>query len=184
MNPAKAILGTLIATCAGCYLSSAPKNDTGFAPVENLQSLVGCYANRGEGEGLRYLSSVIWPNAKLEHDKIKAIRVVSAGEHALRVTAESDGAVLKESEFVEGKDLTLNSEHVAGSSGMTPSFAYPSGNVFIGLVYNSQSLGLDRSGNARVQENTALAGTAFLVIPAAGVVRDAYRFPRAPALCT
>ncbi len=34
-----------------------------------------------------------------------------------------------------------------------------------------------------MQESATFAGTAFLVIPMAGNVRDAFRFPRSQELC-
>jgi hypothetical protein len=59
----------------------------------------------------------------------------------------------------------------------------PSGNVFIGVARDATTLGLDSDGNGRVENTTVLAGTAFLIIPVAGSMREAARFKRAPHLC-
>lgn len=182
MKILRGVFLTLAAICGGC-VSSGPKSEVKFAQVHDLQALAGCYTNQGEGQGVPYLSRFIWPKAKLDHSKVKAIRVLSAGEGALLVSAEAEGAVLKQGVFVEGRDFTLSPEGIPGHSGFEYSLAYPAGNVFIGLMHSSQTLGLDESGDARVQERSTVAGTAFLVIPLAGVIKDAYRFPRDPSLC-
>ena len=184
MNKVPAVIAVSIAGfCAGCVLSSAPKGDAGFAPVPGLEALVGCYTNRGEGEGLRYLSAAIWPKEKLAHDQINAIDVALEQPTSLRVSAKASGQTIKESVFVEGKDFKLSSGQIEASDDVMASFAYPSGNVFIGVGRQSTTLGVDKSGNARVQDAGTFAGTAFLIIPVAGHVRDAYRFPKSPGLC-
>ena len=101
----------------------------------------------------------------------------------LRVTALSTGEAIKDGVFVEGKDFHLASGRVNVRSESVVSFAYPAGNAFIGVAHESQVLGVDERGDARMQETTTFAGTAFLVIPVAGNTRDAFRFPRASGLC-
>lgn len=172
-----------VATCLGCALSTAPKDDAGFGAVKDLRSLDGCYGNRGEGEGERYLSAVIWPKEQLEHKQVIAVKVVFVEPSSLRVMALSSEGTVKEAIFVEGKDFHLASGRIEVKSDAVASFAYPAGNVFIGAGHQSQVLGLDRGGDARVQESATFAGAAFLVIPIAGNVRDVFRFPRSPELC-
>ena len=173
----------LVGASLSCALSTAPKNDAGFSAVKDLESLAGCYRNRGEGEGVRYLSAVIWPKEQLAHEQISAIKAVFEGPRSLRVAALSSEGTAKEGIFVEGTDFHLASGRIQIQSDTIASFANPAGNVFIGAGQQSKSLGLDPRGDARVQESATFAGTAFLVIPMAGNVRDAFRFPRSQELC-
>lgn len=177
------IVMLLIGPGVGCALSTGPKDDTGFDAAKDLQALGGCYRNNGEGDDQRYLSAVIWPREGLDHPRIKAIHVAFEKPQSLRITAVGTGEAIKESIFVEGKDFHLASGRIEVKSDAITSFAYPAGNVFIGVGNESRVLGLDKHGNARMQESASFAGTAFLVIPVAGHVRDAFRFSRAPALC-
>lgn len=177
------IVMLLVGSGGGCALSTAPKNDTGFAAAKDIQALAGCYRNRGEGERERYLSAVIWPKEKLDHDQIKAIHVVFEQPQNLRVAAIGAGGIIKEEIFAEGKDFHITSGRIKILSDTVASFAYPAGNVFIGVGHESKVLGLDEHGNARMQESATFAGTAFLVIPVTGNVRDVFKFPRIPALC-
>jgi hypothetical protein len=173
----------LVGASLSCALSTAPKNDAGFKTVKDIKSLAGCYQNRGEGEGVRYLSAVIWPNDQLAHEQILAIKVVFEGPRSLRVTALSSEGTAKEGIFVDGTDFHLASGRIQIQSDTVASFAYPAGNVFIGAGHQSQLLGLDPRGDARMQESATFAGTAFLVIPMAGNVSDVFRFPKAQELC-
>jgi len=177
------IVMLLVGASLGCALSTAPKNDAGFSAVKDLQSLEGCYRNRGEGEGERYLSAIIWPEEQLAHKQITAIKVIFEGPRSLSVVGVSTDGPVKEGIFVEGKDFYLVSGQIETKSDTIASFAYPAGNVFIGAGHQSQVLGLDARGDGRVQESATFGGTAFLVIPVAGNVREAFRFPRRPELC-
>ena len=132
---------------------------------------------------MRYLSAVIWPKEQLPHEQIMAIKVVFEEPRSLRVSALSSEGTTKEGIFVDGADFHLTSGQIQIQSDTVASFAYPAGNVFIGAGHQSQALGLDTRGDARMQESATFAGTAFLVIPTAGNVRDAFRFPRSPELC-
>ena len=173
----------LVGASLSCAISTAPKDDTGFSDVKDIKSLAGCYRNRGEGEGARYLSAVIWPKEQLPHELISAIRVVFEEPRSLRVAALGPEGTSKEGIFVEGTNFHVTSGRIQIQSDTVASFAYPAGNVFIGAGHQSQSLGLDPRGDARMQESATFAGTAFLVIPIAGNVRDAFRFPRSKDLC-
>jgi hypothetical protein len=173
----------LVGAGLSCAFSKAPKDDAGFSAVKDLESLAGCYRNRGEGEAVRYLSAVIWPKEPLAHEQISAIKVVFEEPRSLRVAALGGEGTIREGIFVEGTDFHLTSGRIQTQSDTMASFAYPAGNVFIGAGHQSQSLGLDTRGDARMQESATFAGTAFLVIPIAGNIRDAFRFPRAKELC-
>lgn len=173
----------VLGTGLGCALTSAPEHDLGFSAVRDLQSLEGCYRNRGEGEGRRYLSAVVWPEEQLAHEQITAIKVMFEEPRSLRVVAVSPEGTAKEGIFTEGKDFHLSSGRIDIKSDAVASFAYPAGNVFIGAGHESRVLGLDARGDARLQESATFAGTAFLVIPMAGNVKDVFRFPRSLELC-
>lgn len=177
------IVMLLVGASLSCALSTAPKNDAGFGAVKDLKSLAGCYRNRGEGEGVRYLSAVIWPKEQLAHEQILAIKVVFEESRSLRVSALSPEGTAKEGVFVDGTDFHMAAGRIQTQSDTVVSFAYPAGNVFIGAGHQFQALGLDHRGDARIQENATFAGTAFLVIPMVGNVRDAFRFPRSPESC-
>jgi hypothetical protein len=174
------VLATL---CSGCVLRTAPKGDEGFANIRGLEALVGCYTNIGEGHEKRYLSAAIWPTSDIQHAGVSAIQVDLEPPSSLRVSARLSGATIKESVFVEGKDFHLSSGGIERGGGLMVSLAYPAGNPFLGLAHESVVLGIDKSGNARVQEAGTFGGVAFLIIPVAGHVRDAFRFPRNPDLC-
>jgi hypothetical protein len=176
----------LLIFCSGCVFISAPKDDVGFSKVRGIHSLEGCYQNQGEGKNnspSRYLSSVIWPESKLNHSDIKLIRVVAINDKTLKVTAESLGTIVLESLFVEGKDFNVNSKKIRAKGEPMISLAYPAGNVFIGVAYASQALGIDERGDAKLQETGTFAGTVFIVIPFAGHTQDSFRFRRVDELC-
>ncbi len=177
----------LLGLCNGCVLSSAPMNEANFATAEGIKAFEGCYQNLSEGGAnafKKYLSAVIWPEVKSDHSKIKAVRVVVSSEKTLGVTAETDGKIIHEGQFVEGTDFNLNFGRIKVKGDPMVSLAYPAGNVFIGAGYASQELGIDKSGAGKLQETATFAGTGFLVIPIAGHVRDSYRFRKVHDLCS
>ena len=172
--------------CSGCISSSAPANDRDFSQTLNLQMLEGCYQNAGIGEGdthSTFLSAAIWPAAKIDHASIKSIRVTRVDDRSLKVSAEREGRVVHESRFSEGNDFEFSSGRIKLKSSPLVSLAYPAGNPFIGAGYESQEIGIDTSGDGKLLNTGAFAGTGFLVIPVAGHFQNAYRFPKDPALC-
>ena len=176
----------LLIFCSGCVFISAPKDNVGFSRVKGIHSLEGCYQNQGEGENVnlpRFLSAIIWPESKLNHREIELIRVVAIDDRTLKVTAESRETITQESLFVEGKDFHVSSGQIKVKSEPIISLAYPAGNVFIGVAYASQVIGIDDRGDGKLKETTTLAGTAFIVIPLAGHGRDSFRFKRIDELC-
>jgi hypothetical protein len=177
----------LTAICCGCVLSERPKGDTGFSEVLGIGALAGCYRNLGEGgEGVtpQYLSAVLWPEDKLDHQSITAIRVIAEDDTSLRVTSFSAATEVKESLFVEGKDFSLRSGRIPVENENILSLLYPTGNPFLGFGNSHTLLGLDRHGNARLEKRITLVGTAFVVIPVAGHGSDSYLFLRSSELCT
>lgn len=179
---------TLLLTFAlycGCSMTSAP-NDVGFDSSDSIHSLAGCFTNHGEGGNnttRQFLSLVIWPTADLDPSTIKAIRVMAVDKKTLKITAETDGNVIYESLFVEGRDFYLKSGRISVNERTVASFAYPPGNVFIGIEKKSTELGIDKNGDGKLQKRSAFAGTAFLVFPIAGGTQDSYRFTKNQELC-
>lgn len=73
------LLLILLALCSGCVLKTASKDDVAFSKAQGIHPFEGCYQNQGEGgnSGTRYLSAIIWPESKLDHNTIKLMRVVA-----------------------------------------------------------------------------------------------------------
>jgi hypothetical protein len=97
--------------------------------------------------------------------------------------AIANSHVVRQDDFVAGRDFTFAGGQITIRKKTEASAGIPSGNIFIGIARDATTLGLDSDGNGRVENTTALAGTAFLIIPVAGSMRDAARFKRAPRLC-
>jgi hypothetical protein len=174
------ILLPLCILSASC-LSTAPKNDAEFAVIKNISALAGIYRNKGEvGDKTPpiYLSTILWPGKKLDHRAIETIRVKVASEKSLLVSAVSGGQIVREDEFVEGKDFRLISGQIQLVNAIKTSWAYPSGNPFIGILYDNSVLGLDEHGDGRLRSTGAMAGTAFLVIPVVIGSSENARFSR------
>lgn len=106
------IVMLLVGASLSCALSTAPKNDAGFSEVKDLKFLAGCYRNRGDGEGVRYLSAVIWPKEQLAHEQIMSIKVGFEEPRSLRVSALSSEGTTKEGIFVDGTDFHLISGRI------------------------------------------------------------------------
>ena len=182
-------IATVCLLALGCACTtSAPKSDVGFERAQSIQALEGCFKSHGEGgkdTAQRLLSKVTWPTANLNHANVKAVRVVAMNSTTLKVTAETDEETLHESLFVEGRDFFLESGRIRVRNDLkvSPTSRGSGGNVFIGVLHESTELGIDRIGDGRLQEATSLAGTAFLVFPAAGRVRHVSRFRNERALC-
>ena len=175
-----------IILCAGCFTSKAPEGDLGFSKVSGLGEFAGCYLNRGETEAGQppiYLSRTIWPDAGLNHQLIDAVRIAATSSDSLRATAIANSQVVRQGDFTAGRDFTFAKGQITVRRKTEASAAEPSGNVFIGVARETTTLGLDSDGNGRVEDTAALAGTAFLIIPVAGRMRDAARFKKASHLC-
>lgn len=165
----------------GCVFTTGPKNDVGFVKVEDIQAFVGSYQNKGEGGQTStpmYLSAVLWPAEKIDHRSIDVIRVGTAAADTLLITAESNGHPVINKAFVEGEDFVLKSGRIRIKQDVHMSLASPPGNPFIGLASETRTLGLDERGDGKLQDSSALAGTAFLIIPVVGAGRDNVRFQR------
>jgi hypothetical protein len=176
----------LIVLCAGCFTSKAPEGDLGFSKVSRLGEFAGCYLNRGETEAGQppiYLSQTIWPYAGLNHQLIDIVRIDATSRDSLRATAIANSQVVRQDDFTAGRDFTFANGRITVRIKNEASAAEPSGNVFIGVAREMTTLGLDSDGNGRAEETVAAAGTAFLIIPVAGRMRDAARFKKGSHLC-
>ena len=176
-----ALLAALLCGCA----STRPGDDLGFSPAGSLAAFDGCYANQGEtgpGAGPRYLSRGLWPKADLAHTQVTAVQVQAVAEGTVRVTAYAGNQRLRQDTFRQGQDFSFQGGRISISQAMG-SAATESGNPFIGAGMVTLELGVDAAGNGRMEESSAFAGTAFLVIPVVGGTRDAARFRRADGLC-
>lgn len=128
-----------IAVC-GCINAAPPKNRD-FGTISTLEDLVGTHRHLGEGKaGLRkvYLSSLIWPDAKLDHASIGSIMVRSPTPQVVLVEAIGSRGVEYSQTFVEGEDFEFREgrllllKHVGVA---------PVKSKFIGAYYEKQELG-------------------------------------------
>lgn len=182
MRNVAAVLKTLpLVLLCGCFMSTKPTGDTGFARAEDLSAFVGYYANVGEvgkGDSGQLLSAAIWPETDVDHKAIEVIKVDEERSDTLHVSAIGGGRVLKESRFVKGTDFQLSDgqiklkTHVVGSAGTEP------GNPAIGVGTEATVLGIDKAGNGRMLGSGNFVGTVFLMFPVAIHGSDATRFKK------
>ncbi len=152
---------------SGCISSSAPKDNVDFARVESLSDLDGTYQNQGEGKlgpVADYLSSLIWPEEKINPKSIEFIEVKALNDNTVRVKGIWGKEIVKESLLVEGKDFNLDSGRIAfgknvGFYGETGPLAGPHASGF--------ELGIDQHGHGKLKESGFFAGLVFLAIPVA-----------------
>lgn len=179
---AKRIIILLFAALlGGCF--TGPRNNSGFDWVEKLAEFNGVYKNRGDSGKTRekpiYLSQLIWPEPGIDHASILSVRVRAVDEQTLIVTAMKEQEVIRESTFIQGKDFELNLGNITlMRQFMFSPFTSGSNPIFIGLAYGMTKIGLDRQGDAKFRENTAVAGVGYLIIPIVGGVQEDVRFLR------
>lgn len=185
MNLKKLFLTSAL-LCSGCVVSSSPEDVPVPANTPTLGNFAGCYQNmvRTTTNGpLHYLSMTIWPDQTINHGAIEAIRVVSPDSDTLKVSAFANHQVVKEQSFISGVDFEFRDGQILLPEKLEGSGAGEPGNVFIGAMHTSRLIGLDQQGQGYLQESTSFAGTAFLVIPVAGQVNEAFRFATSERLC-
>lgn len=86
--------------------------------------------------------------------------------------------------FWEGEDFEFKAGRIELKRDYVASGAREPGNPFIGVVTSKTLLGLDDSGQGRISQSTAFAGTGFLIIPVAGKTSNTQKIERAPSrLC-
>lgn len=183
MEMKQAVLITLSLLFAGCASTEVTENDTGFAQSPNLEAFVGCYrncSNPSDGSAPVCLTSILWPDGYTSETRPEAVLIQRGDGNSLIASAISDGVVLTHSRFQEGEEfefkaglLELKREYIASG-------AREPGNPFIGVVTSKTVLGLDASGQGRISQSTAFAGTGFLIIPVAGKISDTQKIERAP----
>lgn len=185
MNLKKLFLSAAL-LCSGCVVSSSPDDVPAPASTPTLGNFAGCYQNmiRTSANGPRhYLSMTIWPTQTIDHGGIEAIRVTSPSSDTLKVSAFANHQVVKEQSFVLGVDFVFRNGQILLPEKLEGSGAGEPGNVFIGAMHTSRLIGLDQQGQGYLQESTSFAGTAFLVIPVAGQVSEAFRFATSEHFC-
>ncbi|WP_296935873.1 hypothetical protein [uncultured Marinobacter sp.] len=170
--------------CAGCASTKVAEEDTGFAKTPSLEAFTGCYRNCSEpsdGSAPVCLSSIIWPDEFTAETRPKAVYIQKGDGNSLVASAVSDGVLLKQSRFREGEDFELKGGRIELKRDYIASGAREPGNPFIGVVTSKTLLGLDDSGQGRISQSTAFAGTGFLIIPVAGKTSNTQKIERAPS---
>lgn len=179
------VWGVQAVLLAGCSVHTQPDADTGFQSVSSLSSFDGCYRNKAESAGdaqPRHLSSLLWPEVPaVEQQGIEQIKVQSEGGNRFSVQGvDSAGLVVKYAHFLENEHFSYQQGVLLLKQAPLASMAAESGNPFIGFGQQTLKLGLDAGGHGRLEDTADFAGSAFIVIPVVGRVRDVYRFQRVP----
>lgn len=182
----KAILLGVVLSSSGCVVSDNPENIPTPINTTDLSSFAGCYLNRsGSDDPARshFLTNTIWPEQTLDHSTIDAVKVDALPGNKLMVSAFTDHQVVQQQTFVAGEDFEFQSGQIVLPAKLAGSGAREPGNVFIGAIRSATRIGMDEQGKGYIHETTAIAGTAFLVIPVAGKVNKTTRFEMSPDLC-
>lgn len=167
--------------CAGCVVVSTtkPPEAAKFAEAASLANLEGVYRNVGEvGEKAfpRYLSALIWPtDTALDHKAIASVEVRAVSPTALHVRAVGAAGVIKEGEYVEGKDFEFDGGRIFLRHGLRMA-GVNAGEPVLGPYYESIELGVDERGQGKYAEKMDLAGLVFLLVPVGMHTRDEVRF--------
>lgn len=175
-----------IAMClffAGCASTEVAEEDTGFAKSPSLEAFIGCYRNcsvPSNGSPPVCLSSIIWPESFTAETRPEAVHIQKGDDESLVASAISDGVLIKQSRFSEGEDFEFKAGRIELKRDYVASSAREPGNPFIGVVTSKTLLGLDDSGQGRISQSTAFAGTGFLIIPVAGKTSNTQQIKRAP----
>jgi hypothetical protein len=151
---------------SGCISSSAPKDNVDFANVERLSGLDGTYQNQSEwvsDQTPYYLSSLIWPDDKIDPKTIDAIEVKAITDNTIQVKGLGETEVKKESILVEGKDFNFHAGRIVLDQ--HTEFGPQAGGIFVGPSTGSSELGLDQQGHGKLKKSLFFAGLAFLVYP-------------------
>ncbi len=171
---------------SGCVVSDNPENIPAAAMTTDLGNFSGCYLNRSSADSAaqtHFLTRIIWPGQALDHSAIDAVNVDPLPGNRFMVAAVANHHVVQRQTFVAGENFEFQSGQILLPARLEGSGAREPGNVFIGAMRSATRIGIDDRGQGYVQETTAIAGTAFLVIPVAGKVHETIRFERAADLC-
>ena len=171
------LIAVLVSGCS----TVKPPDDIDFGSVHSINDLAGNYQNLGEKTSQKsrfrtYLSRIIWPNDEsINHETIVSVEVKVIDSHTLYVTAHTKDGVAKEDTFVAGKNFELRSGRIY----LKQKIAMPGAQVPVaGVYYESVVLGLDKKGHGKYQENFAITGLAFMLIPIAYGESENVRFVR------
>ena len=151
----------------GCFWETKVNEE--FGHVKKLSELNGTYRNLGKvaPSSIRtfYLSFIIWPDdEKLDHKSIDTVEVHTIDDNTLALKAYQEGVLVKEDEFVAGKDFEYSEGRIklgpiGELTGNEP------GAVVLGGSIESIELGIDRAGHGKGRESVFAAGLFGLVIP-------------------
>ena len=176
----RGLLGLTVATLLlqGC-IYARPFGNAPFADIKSIAELEGVYRNLGEqkqGSTPIYLSGLIWPERK-DHASVSTIEVNALDGKTLLVRAHGSAGVLKEEQFVEGRDFELRSGRIllkkqVGFIGLIESEAH-----MAGPTYEQEEIGLDGRGHGKLTRRQAIVGL-VMMIPMAMGVREDVRFVR------
>ena len=179
LTAASVVLVTLL---SGCVSISDPPFDVDFGRVESLHDLAGLYTNEGDidrdSRGKQQLSRIIWPDdTSLNHDDCDFIEVRAIDDATLEIRARREGTGLKLSRFRKGEDFDFDDGRLVLRRGPR---TYPSrgAGLFLGLTYESLTIGLDERGHGKFRRDEGGAGLAYFLVPMVGYGHLDARFRR------
>lgn len=177
----------ILLALAGCvfWTKSGPPDDADFARVAEVRDFDGVYRNRGvAGDGDAtptevFLSGLIWPGEmKLDHPGVETVDFRAVDDGVVRVRAlGSDGAVRRESTFVEGRDFVLERGRVRIRR-ESALLSHSPDDPLVGPRVEQIVLGLDELGQGRSRSTFRGAGLIYLILPVAISTTDEVRFER------
>ena len=167
----------ILSGCVGSQYS-VPEDNVDFAKIEHLSDLNGTYQNQSEGASEQptyYLSSLIWPEEKIDPNTIWTIEVKAINGNTIQVKGIRANTIVKKSILVEGEDFHLSSGRISiqQQAGLIPSET-----KVVGIHSGSRELGLDEQGHGKLKESYFMTGLAVMVIPIAFSGGNEVRFKR------
>lgn len=164
-----------------CSTLKEPDRNLPFVKEVSLGRLEGKYRNKADGSVKSeavYLSKLIFPNTDIKHDLVNFVEVKKISEDTLLAAACQSNKLVTLMMYKEGQDFKIEKGRIWLVKKSDFSFASPAGNPFIGYFSENQSIGIDKAGNGKLEQNTLIVGTAFVIIPVAGNDKEELRFNR------
>lgn len=164
----------------GCIFRSAPPENVGFQPVENLKEFEGIFQNLGERNPKDqpvYLSYLIWKSRDVPHSAITTIEVKVPDADTLIVRAFRDDQIEKEDTLIRERDFKIRDGRILLNR-QWALLNYGADDPTVGPRYEIYEIGLDAKGDGKYRSHAAFAGLVFLLIPVAFSDTDEVRFVR------
>lgn len=164
-----------------CSTLKEPDKNLPFKREISLSKLEGKYQNRADGSAkssAAYLSKLIFPEISIEHELINIVEVKRISEHALLTGACQSNKLITSRIYKEGQDFKIEKGRIWLVKQSDFSFTSPAGNPFIGYFSENQSIGIDEAGNGKLEQNTLMIGTAFVILPVVGNDKEELRYNR------